>query len=233
MENDEKIIPESTPSVENPVVDPTPSQDEDKQPGKKTAEARIDQLIAINKQLQNDLQEVKGKVDAIPVPTPPPEPVDPSVTPDVEKAVGFVKKVGKFVDQDYLESKLKSMEDRRVLDSEHSKYESTFNGQDGGPVYNRGEMEKYMNDTGIYNPKAAYEQKFKDELFDLRLKTLEKSRKTKAYVPNASSTAETRDNNLISREKIDEVMKHPTPENKAWYEQNRASILAMYRKGQL
>ena len=233
-ENNQPIVPPSGTPETAPTVTPgvTPEVTPEDQPGKKSAEARIDELIGRNKELMEKVEALTTKVETKPVPTPPVTPTE-KPTPDVEQAVKYVKQVGKFVSQDDLEERIKAMESRRIVDSEHQRLEAKFNGSNGGPTYTRSEMEKYMNESGIFNPEAAYEQKYKDELFDLRLKSLDKNRQTKTYTPRPNSTAGERDSHLITREKVDEIMKNPTVENKAWYNQNRKTILEMYAKGQL
>lgn len=58
-----------------------------------------------------------------------------------------------------------------------AKLQSEFDGEDKRPQFKRDEMEKYMEEQGIANPKIAYEYKFKDELKEWEKENEEKNEK--------------------------------------------------------
>ena len=60
-------------------------------PGKKSAEARINELIAKNKELANKLDTIEEKMAP---PPPPPTDSTQELTPEVQKAVAYLKKLG-------------------------------------------------------------------------------------------------------------------------------------------
>src|SRR3990167_1366180 len=201
------------------------------QPKGRTAEDRINELLSKNKEIEEELksrptreefESLKVKFET--VPTPPP--VTPEETnPDVDKAMKFVKEKGKFVSKDELDHEMQSVKDQMYLDSKHQQLENAFDGSDGRPKYDRAKVNDYMRSHPVYDPEIAYSQIYKDELFDWQLKKLESDRKKKPYVARPSSTSGIEaDNQSITREKLQEVYKNPTPENRMWYEQNRDKI---------
>ena len=217
---------------ENPVDlenDQSPSDDqpEDK-PGKKSAEARINELLSKNKELENKLITIEEKL----APPPPPAPKDSNqeLTPDVKKAVETLKKIG-FVTREEQDKKLQQIQDRAFLDAEHVKLENKYDGSDGKPKYVKKDVEKYMQERGIFDSEAAYKLMFEKELLDFEMKRYEDNRKKKPFVQKPGSSAGTREDNTITREKIAEWMK--TPEGRLKYEQNSAKILKMMANNEL
>lgn len=196
-------------------------------PGKKSAEARINELIAKNKELANKLDTIEEKMAP-----PPPPPIDSTqeLTPEVQKAVSYLKKLG-FVTKEEQDKKIREVQDRAYLDSEHGRLENRFSGSDGRPKYEKKEVEDYMRKRGIYDPEAAYEQLYKKELFDFELKQYDEGRKKKPFVQKGGSSAGSREDSTITREKIADWIK--TPEGRLKYEQNREKILKMMAEGQL
>lgn len=217
------ITPPASPSDADPNLDPNGSE-----PGKRSAEARINELLSKNKELIEEVQGLKVKIDTLPVPTPitPPQPDNP----EVDKAIKYLKQTGKFVDQNDLEERVRVIQDRMTLDSEHQRLENIYDGSDGRPKYDRNKAEEYMRKNGGM-PSAAYKLMNETELLDWTIKQAEEGRKKKPYIAKPSSTAGIRDDNTITREKIAESMK--TPEGRMWYEQNRKEILTLQGEGKL
>ena len=213
------------------VVTPSVTKDENKD----GASERIQELIARNKELALKNDEISGKLDkieekinTIPVPAPPPI---KEQTPQVKEAVDFLKKEGKFVDESDLDNKLKAINDRMILDSDHSKFEGAFNGADGRPKYERVAVEDYMRKNGIFNPQAAYEQMNKTELMDWEIKKYEKERGKKPFVAKPSSTADIAEDNTITKEKVAGWLK--TAEGRLEYERHRKEVLQLMAEGKL
>lgn len=217
---------------EEVVVETTEDSSEDA-PRKRSAEARINELVGEIKELREKLEsreeeEVETKVPA-PVTTTTSTPNQ--LSPEAEKAIGILKERG-FVTQDQIEAKIEELKNRQVLDSEHVRLESKYSGSDGRPVYDKGKIETFMRKRGIYDPEAAYKIMNEDELLDWRLKQSEGVIKKDLKVEKGGSTAgNVIDRNTITSEMIAEKMQ--TPEGRAWYEKNRDKILTLVAKGQL
>jgi len=194
--------------------------------GKKDAETRINQLVGQIKNLEEKLEQVGSKQPTQPVPG-----QEPPLTPELERAREQIKSL-KFVDEEALDKKVRQMEDRILLDTEHGRLEKDFDGEDGRPKYERKEVEKFMRDKGVYNPEIAYENLFKTELLDWNIKNADKKpAPPKSDSGQAKGDTQKGDTQTITREVIREKMS--TPEWKSFYDQNRDTILTLMQKGQL
>ena len=233
MIDEEKTLDTSPSDVETAETEDTSvdtevnTEEKTESPGKKSAEARINELLSKNKELESKLDTIEEKMAP-----PPPPPIDSTqeLTPEVRKAVDYLKKLG-FVTKEEQDKKIREVQDRAYLDGEHTKLENRFSGADGRPKYEKKEVEEYMRKRGIYDAEAAYEQLYKKELFDFELKQYEEGRKKKPFVQKTGTSAGSREDNTITREKIAEWIK--TPEGRMKYEQNRDKILKMMAEGQL
>jgi len=223
---DDNITDPSSLDGNDPEVDATPDGEVDTTGKDRSAETRIQELIAKNKTLEERL----NKVDARLTPPVPRVNDDIELTPEMERAFKILEKGG-FVKKDYVESQLKGIQDRTVLDGAHTKFANSYDGSDGRPKYDQDEVEKYMRDHGQWEPEIAYKMLHEDELLDWNLKKLEAGRGKKPFVQKGGSTAGADRDAGITREKIAEWLK--TPEGKVKYEQNRDKIRDMMTKGQL
>jgi len=195
--------------------------------GKKDAEARINQLVGKIKELEEKL-ETSGTQQPAPVPG-----QEEQLTPELKRAKDQIKSL-KFVDEDVLEKRIRQMEDRILLDTEHGRLENSFTGDDGRPKYDRKEVEKYMRERAIYDPEAAYEQLYKTELLDWNIKQAQKEGKSappKSDSGTARGTEQKGDSDKLTREMIRDKMS--TPQWRSFYEKNREQILSLMQKGQL
>ena len=218
----------------------TPSDGEstDGQPKGRTAEDRIDELLSKVKSATDELttanskiSDLEARVSSQPVPTPP---VEEPASPDVEKAIEFLKSKGKFVDETQLKKEMQAIQDRQFLDNQHQKLESSFDGADGRPKYDRSKTEEYMRTHPVYDPEIAYEQIYKDELLDWNIKKLEGDKRKKPMSTRPSSTSGTEtENSTLSREKLKEWLDNPTPENKMKIERNRDKFLKLMAEQKL
>ena len=197
-------------------------------PSKKSAEARIDELIAINKGLENKIDTVLSE-RSVP---PPPAPEKP-LEPDVEKAKNYLRGDLGFVTKEDLDNTIKRMEDTQVLNTEHSRLSGMYDGVDGRPRYDRKQVEDYMRNNGVYNPEVAYKSLHETELTDWNLKKADESRKERPYTEKKSTLSANRSDNTITREKLKQVADNPTPANREWYERNRSKILDLMHQGAL
>lgn len=244
MDDDKTTVEETTPSPSDETktdsgdytADLSTEEDPEYAPQrKKSAEARIHQLVAKNKELEERMAGVEKAKDQNfdRQPTPPVQPqVKPEeqLTPEVAKAVEFLKSQG-FTTKEDLESFERKTSDRQALNSEHVKLITKYDGSDGRPSYNQDTVENYMRNNGIYKPEVAYKMLYETELLDFELKRVEGKLKTKPYVERAGTDgAETAQKRSISKEKIENAAL--TPQGKAWYERNREKILDLMAKGQ-
>ena len=196
---------------------------------KRSAESRIDQLIAQNKELLAEkLSRDEQRVAPIP-------PVSQEMTPEVKRAIETIKNFG-FPTNEELEAKLKSVrnsiEDQMVLNTENQRLSEVYDGKDGRPKFNAPEIEEYGRKHGIFNPEAAYEQMHKTELLDWHLKTVNQGATTNQPYTTPIGPSSTRgEDNIITREKIAEKLKEPG--GMQWYEENRQKILDLAHAGAL
>ena len=199
-------------------------------PRKKSAAGRINELISQNRQLLDEMRDLKEKVETPTYqPAPAPAPQVQAEDPNVERAIELLKSKG-FTTKEELDSRIKQIEDRQVLNGEHSRFENDLDGEDGRPKYDRQKVENYMREHGIWDPQAAYREMNFDELVDWELKKAEGKARKGPIIEKGSSTAGTQQN-AITREKVEEALKNP--QGKAWYERNRTKILDLMAKGQL
>ncbi len=220
---DEEIEKEVDETLTGDEVD-----EENKPENKKGFQHRIDQLTAEKKELEDRLEEVESKVNK---PTETPAETTPPA-PDDLKAAEYLKKLG-FTTKSEIEDKVRAIEDRIALDTEHNRLGSTYDGSDGRPSYDKKKVEAYMRDHAVYDPEIAYKSLHEAELLDWHSKKTESGVKKKPFVEKPGGGGGRQDNNSITREKLQDVAANPTPVNRAWYEQNRQKILQMMAEGQL
>ena len=192
------------------------------------AEGRIKQLLGKVKELEDKLDKIGSAQPSAPVPGANQQ----TLTPELQRAKEQIKSLG-YVDEDILEKKIRQMEDRILLDTEHSRLEQSFTGSDGRPKYDRREIERLMRDKGVYNPEIAYEQLYKAELFDWNLKQAQKNKPAspRSDSGQAKGAEQKGGTQTITREMIREKMS--TPEWRSFYDKNREKILSLMQKGQL
>jgi hypothetical protein len=215
----------------NPIPTPenvTPPPSGGDQTGKRSADERIDQLIAQIKGEQEEKEVMRQELEDLKKRVPPPPP-PVGVTPDAQRAIDALKGLG-FVREEDVEKRIKNIEGRYQLNSEHSKYETEFNGNDGRPKYNRSEIEKFMKEREIYDPLAAYKLMNETELLDWRLKQSETKDSVHMETPTGGLRQDEAD---VIKEKLHQHVTHPTEDSKQWYEENRLKILDMNSRGEL
>lgn len=223
MDEEDKNLDSETSTEDIEETSDTQETESEEKPKSRTAEARIDELTGEIKDLRSQLEEAKLNK------TPMPESED-KISPEVQKAVSYFKNLG-FVSKEDLEEKLRVVEDRNTLNSEHSQLANTYDGSDGRPKYDKSDVEKFMRERGVYDPLIAYNELHKDELLEFELKRAEENKKQKPYVEKQGLTQVNRDDDVITREKIQQWMK--TPEGRVKYERNRKKILTLMQQGEL
>ena len=195
--------------------------------GKKDAEARINQLVGKIKDLEDKLENVGDSKVPAPVPGAP-----APLTPELQRAKEQIQSL-KFVDEDALEKRVRQMEDRILLDTEHGRLETSLTGDDGRPKYERKEVEEFMRKKAVYDPETAYEKLYQAELLDWHIKEAgkKKSAPPRSDSGQAKGTEQKGDTQTLTREMIREKMS--TPEWRSFYDKNRDTILSLMQKGQL
>ena len=202
---------------------------------KKSAEARIGELVATSKTALEEARQAREEArlardETERLKTAQRTPTPPAMTPEVQKAVDALKNLG-FTRTEDVKAEIQAIEDRMALNNEHARLENGFDGADGRPKYSRAEVEEYMRTSGVYNPEAAYKLMHETELLDWSLKRTESTTKKRAFTEKPGSPGSNRDDQTITRDKIADAMK--TPAGRQWYEDNREKILDLVSKGQL
>lgn len=207
------------------------------EPKQRTAESRINQLIARVKEAESKYKELEEKM-APPLPPAPkatyPNPAQDELlnNPEVQKVATVLKQIG-FTTRDEQMKQYEDLTNRMALNNDHQRFESTYNGADGRPKYDRAKVERYMYDNGIGNPEIAYKAMYENELTDWKFKQLEQNKKQKPTMLRSNSGGGNQQASTITREKLQEVMKNPTPQNRLWYERNKGKIQDLIARGQL
>lgn len=225
MDEDEKVLDSETSTEEESSEDTSTEEVSEEQPKPRTADARINELTGKIKELEEKLEAKGTEETRTPMPS-----TEAKVTPEVQRAIEQLKNLG-FVSKDELEEKIRTVEDRSVLNSEHIRLSNAYSGSDGRPKYDKGEIEKFMRNRSVYDPEIAYYELHRAELLDWELKKADEKKKKQPYVESRGQSSGESDGNTITREKIAEWMK--TPEGRIKYERNRDKILTLLQQGQL
>ena len=196
---------------------------------------RFRQLIRERNELRNQLT-IAASVQRPPVPQQ--VPVAPAqvnemgLTPEQELAIENLRKFGVWTkkDQEQFERKQQyqtarlrqETEDEILIETEYARLEALHNGSDGMPAFDRQLIEEHMKATGVYNPEKAYEDLYRDELFDAWAR--EKGTKpSKTYSERPHSvTSQTEPLTLAG---LQERLRQP--DGKVWWEKNRERLLPM------
>lgn len=197
---------------------------------------RIRQLIHERDEWRNTAQAAKQT---------PPEPIQPTVvpppsvqnqfpgqlTPEQELAIENLRKFGIWTKKDQeefekkqeqlLQSRQQAVEDEVLIETEYARLEAAHNGSDGLPAFDRNLIEEHMKATGVYNPEKAYEDLYRDEIFDAwSRKSNAPSRDTYSEKPKGSTTAGTEPLTLAG---LQERLRQP--DGKDWWDKNRDRLL--------
>ena len=107
------------------------------------------------------LKESKTQDNRIPMPR------TNKMTSEEEVAYKRLTDLG-VANEDYVnkrvDEKIRVIEDRLYFDNLHSRLEGEVGSQKGLPKYDRPEIEAYMKERQIYDPKAAYRDLYHDEI---------------------------------------------------------------------
>jgi hypothetical protein len=134
---------------------------------KKEAERTAEKERADKEKLRIELDALKASQTRIPMPNP-----SGKMTPEEETAFKRLTDLG-VANQDYVDrvvnEKVKVIEDRLYFDALHSRLEQDINSKKGMPEYNREEVETHMREKQIFDPKAAYNDLYHDEILTFEL----------------------------------------------------------------
>lgn len=167
-------------------------------------------------------------------PPPPPSYQSPltevtgEITPEQQEAIDTLRKFGVVTKKDLEEIETKTQEEM-LLNTEYSRLETLHSGDDGLPRFDRTIIEEHMRETGIYNPEKAYDDLYRDELFDHKYKSSLKSEEPEEEPvyrerPSSSVGAKTQPLTVDSiRERLQQ------PDGMVWWEKNRDKILPLMK----
>lgn len=150
--------------------------------------------------------------------------------PDLESAINqiepYLKRKG-FMTREELNAEKTANDYAEEMKNLSSKY----NGKDGRPVFDAYEVSEYGKKNKIYNLEVAYEQMYKNELFDWNLKSSGKKGESIDSETGTSGVKDEGNTPLLTKEMIQQKVKGPN--GREWWEKNREKILAAYGKGEI
>ena len=162
-----------------------------------------------------------------------PSSVDQNVTPEELLAIENLRtKYGFWTKKDQeefekkqqeaLESNRRETQDEILIETEYARLEAVHNGSDGLPSFDRTLIEEHMKATGVYNPEKAYEDLYRDEIFDKYAKE-HGSGATTTFSEKPHSVSQGTEPLTIDglRERLRQ------PDGKEWWDKNRDRLLPM------
>jgi hypothetical protein len=152
------------------------------------------------------------------------------LTPEQELAIENLRKFGVWTKKDQAEferkqqmqlaSRQQQVEDEVLIETEYARLEAVHSGSDGLPAFDRGLIEEHMKATGVYNPEKAYEDLYRDELFDSWAKG-QSGGKSGVYSERPKSV--TSQTEPLTLDGLRERLRQP--DGQAWWEKNRDRLL--------
>lgn len=178
---------------------------------------RIITLIRKNKQLQTSLEAERTQRPSQPQRE---TPADLSEG-EIKDAVGKLRKYGVATQDD-----LRAIEDRLLLDAEHSRLKNKYSGESGEPKYTPEEVEEYARSHYFGgNLEAAFKDMYFDEFVDAESKKRGKKEQTFTEKPTASVKIGERP---LTVESLRERLKQP--DGAEWWVKNREKIEPLLEK---
>ena len=206
---------------------------------KGSSQERFRSILQERNQLRS-LAEQKGTQSDVP---PPPVPEysrksDNQITEEQQDAINKLRTKYGIVTNEDVEDKisqerevlmgsLKRMQEDMVLENEYSRLETTYDGDDGRPVFDKTEIEDHMGKSGIYNPEKAYKDLYEDELFEWKTenagkKTRRKSDDGRAYSEKPTAQTASKSEPLTANSLRERLAK---PDGREWWDKNRERLL--------
>lgn len=130
-------------------------------------------------------------------------------------------------DQSYVDKKVdekvKVIEDRLYFDGLHQRLETSINSKKGMPKYDRQEVESHMREKQIFDPKAAYNDLYHDEILAYEVGQLTSNKQKAVQTEGTRSRISTTE--PWTRESLKERLKQP--DGLEFFKKNREKILKM------
>lgn len=155
--------------------------------------------------------------------------VSDKLTPEQELAIENLRKFGVWTKKDQEEydrkqeakfqARQQEVEDEVLIETEYARLEGVHDGSDGLPAFDRALIEEHMKATGVYNPEKAYEDLYRDEIFDSWARKGESSKPTYSEKPKPVSNQ----TEPLTLDGLRERLRQP--DGQAWWEKNRERLL--------
>lgn len=223
MDNDlidmqETVTPGSPANEQNATVS---TEEREWSALKGSTQDRVRQVISERNEYKTKFIDVEKRLKELetkPATTvPPPPPTDGQLTPDQQKAIETLRKYGIVTKED-----LQAARDQQIIEETYGKLEERYSGGDEKPAFKRDVIEKHMKETGIYNPEKAYEDLYREELFNIKMK--ERTGSSQAYTAKPSAGTGRGGQPLTMESLRERIAK---PDGKEWWEKNRTKILPL------
>jgi len=192
---------------------------------------RFRKLAAEKKKAQREAERLQTELEAMRrVTTQIPMPSQTRVmNPDEKSAWDTLQTYG-MADREYVDrqvkEKVQAIEDRLYFDNLHSKLETSIKSKKGLPAYDRDEVEEYMKEKQIYDPQAAYNSLYHDEIVSYEAKQL--SSKTRDIVKTEQTKSRIGASQPWTRESLADRLRQP--DGREFFIKNKEKILRMQGK---
>jgi len=173
-------------------------------------------------QVEEKMASLESKLENN-APTPNSEDLDLDLIAD--KLSPTLKKLG-FVTKQEQEDESRANKYAQDLQNLSAKYD----GNDGRPIFDAGEVAEHAKRTGIFNLEAAYRDLYWSEIVDFERKQTT-SDNIETEKPNSTNQSKPGERVLLTREYLNKRLKEP--DGKAWFDKNHEKIMAAMAKGQL
>ena len=196
---------------------------------------RFRQLIRERNQLKYQLEHT---TQPLPTPSPQIQPAAPAegseqMTPEEAIAIENLRtKYGFWTKKDQeeferkqseaLESNRQETQDKVLIETEYARLGAIHNGSDGLPPFDQALIEEHMTATGIFNPEKAYEDLYRDEIFDQYAKQ-HGGGTTQTFSEKPHSV--TAGTEPLTIDGLRERLRQP--DGREWWEKNRDRLLPM------
>jgi len=172
----------------------------------------LDKFVSEFGRRGNDLGKLRTELDDLKKPQP--EPVDPNNEMARQQSQEAARKLGLTLndefkgkqEENFRELYLRERAAEKILE-QGDKLEGEIDGKDGRPKFDKQEVLQYMQESGIRNMGAAYDQKYKDQLDVWRAEQIIKSKKPGLLTTEQPSTAKAPPEVKITADNLEDAMK--------------------------
>jgi hypothetical protein len=187
---------------------------------KKQAEQTAERERAEKEKVKADLEALKAAQTRVPMPS-----TNEKMTPEEKNAYNRLTELG-ITDKDYVDRKvaeqIKVIEDRLYFNDLHARLETDINSRKGMPKYDREEVEAHMREKQIFDPKAAYNDLYHDEILAYEVG---KSSKNPKVVSTEGTRSRISTTEPWTRASLAERLRQP--DGVEFYRKNKDKILRM------